>query len=132
MLYPQNGSHIVVIDSMTSFTLCILCSVSLLFLHNVTVMNIYSSVDAAVILYMTAARAWNALPSSLRSVLSLLQFLCDVFQLSYSSLGSRVVSMLDTDTEGPGFKSLPRRCRVTVLGKLFTPVVPLFTKQRNW
>ena len=22
--------------------------------------------------------------------------------------------------------------RVTVLGKLFTPVVPLFTKQRNW
>ena len=26
----------------------------------------------------------------------------------------------------------PRRCRVTVLGKLFTPVVPLFTEQRNW
>ena len=31
----------------------------------------------------------------------------------------------------------PRRPRrfdasVTVLGKLFTPVVPLFTKQRNW
>ena len=25
-----------------------------------------------------------------------------------------------------------RRCRVTVLGKLFTPIVPLFTKQRNW
>ena len=23
--------------------------------------------------------------------------------------------------EGPGFKSQPRRCRVTVLGKLFTP-----------
>ena len=35
-------------------------------------------------------------------------------------------SVLDSDTEGPGFKSQPRRCRITVLGKLFTP------KQRNW
>jgi len=26
----------------------------------------------------------------------------------------------------------PRRCRVTVLGKLFTPIVLLFTKQQNW
>ena len=26
----------------------------------------------------------------------------------------------------------PRRCRVTVSGKLFTPIVLLFTKQRNW
>jgi len=34
--------------------------------------------------------------------------------------------------EGPGFKSQPRRCRETVLGKLFTPIVPLFTKQQNW
>jgi len=42
-----------------------------------------------------------------------------------------VVSLLDSDAEGPGFKSQPRRCRVTVLGKLFTPIVPLFTKQRN-
>ena len=32
----------------------------------------------------------------------------------------------------PGFKSQPRRCRVTVLGKLLTPIVPLFTKQQNW
>ena len=40
--------------------------------------------------------------------------------------------MLDSRAEGPGFKSQPRRCRVTVLGKLFTPVVPLFTKQQNW
>jgi len=31
-----------------------------------------------------------------------------------------------------GFKSQPRRCRVTFLGKLFTPIVPLFTKRRNW
>jgi len=46
-------------------------------------------------------------------------------------LGSRVVSVLDSGAEGPGFKSQPRRRRVTVLGKLFKPIVPLFTKQRN-
>ena len=46
-------------------------------------------------------------------------------------LGSRVVSVLDSGAEGPGFKSQSRCCRVTVLGKLFTPIVPLFTKQRN-
>ena len=45
-------------------------------------------------------------------------------------LGSRVASVLDSGAEGPGFKSQPRRCRVTVLGKLFTPVVPPFTKQQ--
>ena len=49
-----------------------------------------------------------------------------------ASPGSRVVSVLDSGAEGPGFKSQPRHCRVTVLGKLFTPIVPLFTKQRNW
>ena len=42
-------------------------------------------------------------------------------------LGSRVISVLDSGAEGPGFKSQPRFCRVTVLGKLFTPIVPLFT-----
>ena len=47
-------------------------------------------------------------------------------------LGSRVVSVLDSGAEGPGFKSQLQRCRVSVLGKLFTPIVPLFTKQRNW
>ena len=47
-------------------------------------------------------------------------------------LGSRVVCVLDSGAEGPGFKSQPLRCRVTVLGKLFTPIVPLFTKQQNW
>jgi len=47
-------------------------------------------------------------------------------------LGSRVVSMLDSGAGGPGFKSQPGRCRVTVLGKLFTLTVPLFTKQQNW
>jgi len=45
-------------------------------------------------------------------------------------LGSRVVSVLDSGAEGPGFKSQPQRCWVTVLGKLFTPIV--FTKQQNW
>ena len=47
-------------------------------------------------------------------------------------LGSRAVSVLDSSAVRPGFKSQPRRCRVTVLGKLFTPIVPLFTKQQNW
>jgi len=47
-------------------------------------------------------------------------------------LGSRVVSVLDSRAEGPGFKSKSRRFQVTVLGKLFTPIVPLFIKQRNW
>jgi len=46
-------------------------------------------------------------------------------------LGNRVVIVLGSGSVGPGFKSLPQRCRVTVLGKLFTPIVPLFTKQRN-
>jgi len=49
-----------------------------------------------------------------------------------SGLVSRVVSVLDSGAVGPGFKSLPRRCRIAVVGKLFTPTVPLFTKQRNW
>ena len=35
--------------------------------------------------------------------------------------------------KGPGVQiAQSRRCRVTVLGKLFTPIVPLFTKQQNW
>jgi len=38
-------------------------------------------------------------------------------------LGSRMVSVLDSGAEGPGFKSQSRRCRVTVLNKLFTPIV---------
>jgi len=51
-------------------------------------------------------------------------------------LGSRVVSVLDSGAERPVFKSQSRRCQVTVLGKLFTPIMPLFTplftKQQNW
>ena len=46
--------------------------------------------------------------------------------------GSRVISVQDSGAEGPGFKSQSRRCRVTVLGKLLTPIVHLFTKRRNW
>ena len=42
-------------------------------------------------------------------------------------LGSRVVSVLDSGTVGPAFKLKLRCCWVTVLGKLFTPIVPLFT-----
>ena len=38
-------------------------------------------------------------------------------------LGSRVVSVLDSGTEGPGFILQPRCCRVTILGKLFTPIM---------
>ena len=47
-------------------------------------------------------------------------------------LSSQVVSVLDSGTQGPGFKSQSRRRRVAVLGKLFTPIMPLFTKQQNW
>ena len=47
-------------------------------------------------------------------------------------LSSRVFDVLDSGAVGPGFKSQPRLCRVTVFGKLFTPIVPVFTKQRNW
>jgi len=32
--------------------------------------------------------------------------------------------VLDSGAEGPGFKSQLRRCRVTVLGKLFASIVP--------
>jgi len=39
--------------------------------------------------------------------------------------------VLDSSAEGPGFKSQPRRCQVTVLGKLFTPIELLFIKQQN-
>jgi len=39
--------------------------------------------------------------------------------------------VLDSGAEGPGFKSQSRRRRVTVLDKLFTPIVLLFTKQQK-
>jgi len=37
-------------------------------------------------------------------------------------LGSRVASVLDSGAEGPGFKSQPRRCRVTVLANCSHPL----------
>ena len=47
----------------------------------------------------------------------------DIPALTPAGLGSRVVSLLmDSGAERPGFKSQPRRCRVTVLVKLFTPI----------
>ena len=49
-----------------------------------------------------------------------------------SFLLNRQEVKLDSGAERPGFKSQSRRCRITVLGKLFTPIVPLFTKQQNW
>jgi len=42
-----------------------------------------------------------------------------------------VVSVLDSGAEGPGFKSQLHSCRVTVFCKLFTSIVPLFTKQQK-
>jgi len=39
-----------------------------------------------------------------------------------------VVSVLDSGAVGPGFKLQPRRCRLTVIGKLFTPIVPQAAK----
>ena len=39
--------------------------------------------------------------------------------------------MLDSGAEGTGFKLQSRRCRVTVLGKLLTHIVPLFAKRQN-
>ena len=47
-------------------------------------------------------------------------------------LRSRVVSVLDSGAERPRFKLQSRHCWLTVLGKLITPIVPLFTKQQNW
>ena len=61
----------------------------------------------------------------IRHVILRVYYICGWF-------GSRVVSVLDSGAEGPGFESQPRRCRVTVLGKLFTSIAPVFTKQRNW
>ena len=55
-----------------------------------------------------------------------------VWSFNSATIVSRVVSVLDSGAEGPGFKSQTLRCPVTVSGKLFTPIVPLFIKQRNW
>ena len=65
-----------------------------------------------------------------------LQFRNSVFDLTICCdtiyVGGSVAEWLSCWTQVPGFKSQPLQCLVTVLGKLFTPIVPLFTKQRNW
>jgi len=72
-------------------------------------------------------------PSCLNAFVSVASaFYVSVLDFRHGWLGSRVVSMLDSGAEGTGFKSQSRHCWVTVLGKLFTPIMPLFTKQRNW
>jgi len=84
----------------------------------------------------SAAAATTRCNTQLLLLPSLMQFLFNgllFFSTVYPGWpGSRVVSVLDLGTEGPGFKSQPLHCWVTVLGKLFTPIMPLFTKQRNW
>jgi len=39
-----------------------------------------------------------------------------------------VVSVPDSGSEEHGFESQSRHCRVAVLGKLFTPIVPMSTQ----
>jgi len=73
---------------------------------------------------------WSALVRNVRST--------RYYQTSYTShctvyalfgwLGSRVVSVPDSGSEEHGFESQSWRCRVTVLGKLFTPIVPRSTQ----
>jgi len=59
-----------------------------------------------------------------------LGFLAYVFK---KWLGSRVAIVLDSGAEGVGFKSQPRRLRVTVLSKLFTSLVVVETEiLRSW
>ena len=74
----------------------------------------------------SGSRTWRSVTSDMRRHRITLTYLLTGW------LSSRVVSVLDWGAEGPGFKSQSRRYRVTVLGKLFTSIVPLFTKQRNW
>jgi len=54
----------------------------------------------------------------------------DIYFL-YMSMGGSVAECLARWTQaqkGPG----SNRSRDAVLGKLFTPIVPLFTEQQNW
>jgi len=51
--------------------------------------------------------------------------------MSNKKLGGVVVRALDSWSRGRGFDSDRGTIRATTLGKLFTPNVPLFTKQYN-
>ena len=88
----------------------------------------FTSVAAVHIMFLCRFYWARALNTCIPRELFTLEF----FSSGWGWLGCRVVSVLDSGAEGPGYKSQPRRCRVTVLGKLFTPVVSLFTKQQNW
>jgi len=81
---------------------------------------------------LTATLNPNFKKRRLQAAINVQQVTSDFIDVSEWWLGSRVVSVLDSGAEGSGFKSQSRRCRVTVLGKLFTPIVSLFTKQQNW
>jgi len=82
------------------------------------------SIDGGVVQQEVQALRWM-------QANKLIDHLTVINRLLEGWLGSRVVSVLDSGAEGLRFKSQSRRCRVTVLGKLFTPIVPLFTKQQN-
>jgi len=71
------------------------------------------------------SRAYNAFSPQLKHDLnhSNWELLTASLRHSLGWLGSRVVSVLDSGAERPGFKSQSRRCRETLLGKRFTPTV---------
>ena len=80
--------------------------------------------------------------SNLKSILKSLQFSSLAFSVDPLSVGLDQFTCTVPDrcyTQEIGLmrrrawvqKSQARRCRVTVLGKLFTPIVPLFTKQQK-
>jgi len=75
-----------------------------------------------------------ALQGNLRAIYQRIDFvrLCIGYQRLPEWLGSRVVSVLDSGAEGPGFRSQRRRCRVTsLLGKLCTPIVTAGLAESN-
>ena len=59
------------------------------------------------------------------------QFAYNAMHSTYGWLVSRVVSVLYSAQKVLG-SNRSRDFRVAVLGKLLTPIVALFTKQRNW
>ena len=78
-------------------------------------------------------KTWPCIVSNARACIhKLLYMVAMVHDMLGGWLSSRVASVLDSGTEGPGFKSHSWHHRLTVVGRLFTPIVPLFTKQRSW
>jgi len=72
-------------------------------------------------------QGFNQFPVS--PIFTLLMFITYHICYGGGSVAEWLVCCVDSGAEGPGFTSQPRRCRITVLGKLFTPIVPLFAKQ---